>query len=208
MPEALRPQLAAVATLLERRLESLEGSISGQFGRPRPPVDEYVARCGPHGDLGSLTVCPHAGEGEVLVEGVSLELAGDWHPGDSVFRGSVDGEPMLVQVERAALDWFLTWRGRRLQVRVLRPVAAELTRHMPRKEPPDMTRFLLSPMPGLLARVEVGVGEPVKAGQELAVIEAMKMENVLRAERDGTVKAILAEAGSGLEVDQPILEFE
>ena len=208
VPDRVRAPLAAVAVLLERRIESLEATISGQFGRPRPAVEEYVARCGPHGDLGVLRVRPHADEGEMLVDGVSVDITGNWSPGDALFRGSLEGETMLVQVDRQGIDWYLTWRGVRLAVRVLRPLAADLTRHMPRKEPPDMSRFLLSPMPGLLARVEVGVGEPVKAGQELAVIEAMKMENVLRAERDGTVAAILAEAGASLEVDQPIIEFE
>ena len=208
VPEPLRASLAAVAVLLERRIESLEATVTGQFGRPRPAVAEYVARCGVHGDLGCLRVQPHAGEGEMLVDGQSLELTGDWSPGDSLFRGTLDGRSMPVQVERDGLDWRLSWRGYRLLVRVLRPRAADLTGLMPRKEPPDMSRFLLSPMPGLLARVEVAVGEPVKGGQELAVIEAMKMENVLRAERDGTVKAILAEAGASLEVDQPIIEFE
>jgi propionyl-CoA carboxylase alpha chain len=79
---------------------------------------------------------------------------------------------------------------------------------MPVKEAADMSRFLLSPMPGLLSSVAVAVGEPVKAGQELAVIEAMKMENVMRAERDGVVAAIHAGAGDSLAVDQAILEFE
>ena len=208
-PDAsLLAPLAAVAVLLERRVESLESTISGQFGQPRPAAREYVARCGPHGDLGWLEVLPHAGEGEVLVDGESIDVAGDWAPGDTLFRGTLNGRCMPVQVERRGLDWLLGWHGCRLAVRVLRPRAAQLARLMPRKEPPDMSRFLLSPMPGLLVRVEVTLGETVKSGQELAVIEAMKMENVLRAERDGRVAAILAEAGSSLEVDQPIIEFE
>ncbi len=79
---------------------------------------------------------------------------------------------------------------------------------MPDKPPPDLSRYLLSPMPGLLSRVAVAAGQEVKAGEELAVVEAMKMENVLRAERDATVTAVLAAAGDSLSVDQPILEFE
>ena len=92
-------------------------------------------------------------------------------------------------------------------MRVLRPRAAELFALMPVKQAPDLSRFLLSPMPGLLVRVAVGDGQEVKAGEELAVIEAMKMENVLRAERDAIVGAVKAKAGDSLAVDQVILEF-
>ena len=85
---------------------------------------------------------------------------------------------------------------------------AELNRLMPVKEPPDLSRFLLSPMPGLLIRIARQEGDVVKAGDELAIVEAMKMENVLRATQDGTVKVLLAEEGDSLIVDQPILEFD
>jgi propionyl-CoA carboxylase alpha chain len=92
-------------------------------------------------------------------------------------------------------------------MRVLTPRAAELAALMPVKQPPDLSRFLLSPMPGLLVALSVGEGQEVKAGEELAVVEAMKMENVLRAERDGRVAKIRAQPGDSLAVDQVILEF-
>jgi propionyl-CoA carboxylase alpha chain len=98
--------------------------------------------------------------------------------------------------------------GRSVAFQVLSPRAAELNRWMPVKRPPDLSRFLLSPMPGLLLRVTVAPGEPVKAGQEVAVVEAMKMENVLVAAQDATVAAVLCEPGDSLTVDQPIVEFE
>jgi propionyl-CoA carboxylase alpha chain len=88
------------------------------------------------------------------------------------------------------------------------PRAAELARLMPMKQPADMSRYLLSPMPGLLVSLAVKAGEEVKSGQELAVVEAMKMENLLRAERDGRVKKLHAGPGDSLAVDQAILEFE
>src|SRR3546814_15156677 len=87
------------------------------------------------------------------------------------------------------------------------PHAAELARLMPEKLPPDMSKYLLCPMPGLVVSISVAEGEPVKAGQALAVVEAMKMENVLRAERDGTVKKVNAKKGDSLAVAQVILEF-
>ena len=94
-----------------------------------------------------------------------------------------------------------------VETRVLRPRVAQLAATMPAKEPPDMSKFLLSPMPGLLVSVAVAGGQRVKAGEELAVIEAMKMENVLRAEQDGEVKTIHASPGDSLTVDQKIVEF-
>lgn len=98
--------------------------------------------------------------------------------------------------------------GAQIDVMVLSARAAELLACMPQKEPPDMSKYLLSPMPGLLSQLMVKVGSPVKAGQDLAVVEAMKMENVLRAERDGTVAKVHVGAGESLAVDQVILEFE
>ena len=91
---------------------------------------------------------------------------------------------------------------------MLAPAEAELTRHMLEKKPPDLSKFLLSPMPGLLVRLLVAEGDEVKAGEELAVVEAMKMENSLRAGDDGVVAKIVAAEGDSLAVDQPILEFE
>jgi len=93
-------------------------------------------------------------------------------------------------------------------VEVYRPRVAELAKHMIEKIPPDMSRFLLAPMPGLLTRVEVSEGDKVESGQPLAVVEAMKMENILRAEKAGVVKAVNFGAGESLAVDAAILEFE
>jgi propionyl-CoA carboxylase alpha chain len=98
--------------------------------------------------------------------------------------------------------------GSQVDIMVLTARAAELLGCMPRKEPPDMSKFLLSPMPGLLTQLLVDLGEEIKSGQDLAIVEAMKMENVLRAERDGQVSKVLASVGETLAVDQPILEFE
>ena len=95
-----------------------------------------------------------------------------------------------------------------MDVMVVSPRIAALNQLMPIKEPPDLSRFLLSPMPGLLIRLAVQVGDVVKAGEELAIVEAMKMENVLRAAQDGSIKELLSEEGDSLTVDQPILEFE
>jgi propionyl-CoA carboxylase alpha subunit len=135
-------------------------------------------------------------------------LVTGWRPGETLFRAQIDGRPVIVQIERHGSRWHLRHGGAEMAVQVLRPHVAELVARMPVKLPPDLSRFLLSPMPGLLVKIAVDTGQEVKAGEELAVVEAMKMENVLRAERDGTVAKIHVQAGASLAVDQAILEFE
>ncbi|MCY4451892.1 MAG: ATP-grasp domain-containing protein [Immundisolibacterales bacterium] len=147
-------------------------------------------------------------EVEVGEERTRYRVESDWRPGLDCFEGTLNGVAIAAQVERRGHGFRLTHAGHCDVYLVLRRRAAALRALMPVKRPPDLSRFLLSPMPGLLVRVSAGPGDAVKAGQELAVVEAMKMENVLRAEQDGTVAAVLAEPGSSLAVDQPILEFE
>jgi propionyl-CoA carboxylase alpha chain len=125
-----------------------------------------------------------------------------------LFEGQIDGAPVTVQLDRKGVTWLVHRAGAAIEMRVVTRAAGELAALMPVKVPPDMSKYLLSPMPGLLVTVAVKEGQHVKAGEELAVVEAMKMENVLRAERDGTVAKIAAEAGQSLSVDQVILEFE
>ena len=145
---------------------------------------------------------------EVTIDGHVLTVIGACDSTVRIFTGTVDGAAMALEIERVGLAYEIAHNGVRAQFLALTPAAAAALDKMPVKEAADMSRFLLSPMPGLLTSVAVAVGEPVKAGQELAVIEAMKMENVMRAERDGVVAAIHAAAGDSLAVDQAILEFE
>ncbi len=127
---------------------------------------------------------------------------------DIAVHGVFDGEPFSAQVERIGLNLRITHNGMQIEARVLAPRAAELQALMPIKAPPDMSRFLLSPMPGLLVDIAVKAGQTVRAGERLAVIEAMKMENVLLAQQDGVVAKIAAAKGESLAVDQVILEFQ
>jgi propionyl-CoA carboxylase alpha chain len=126
---------------------------------------------------------------------------------DPLVRCRVAGRPRTVQVDRIGPRRRLSHRGAALDTLVVTPRGAELAALMPVKAPPDMSRFLLSPMPGLLVSLFVTEGQEVKAGEELAVVEAMKMENILRAERDGKVSEIHAQPGASLSVDQAIIEF-
>jgi propionyl-CoA carboxylase alpha chain len=132
----------------------------------------------------------------------------DWCFCQPLFRGTVNGEPVCLQVKRRGIRYAVTHRGLKTNGMVMTPRAAELYSIMPRKKPADLSGFLLAPMPGLLVKLSVEAGQAVKYGEELAVIEAMKMENVLRATRDGVVVRIIAAIGDSLTVDQVILEFE
>ena len=137
----------------------------------------------------------------------TLRIETDWSRGEPLFHAKVDGEVVAVQVDAVGSGWRLVHEGGQAEALVLTPRQAELYALMPVKAAPDTSKFLLSPMPGLLASVAVKEGQEVKAGEALAVVEAMKMENVLRAGRDGTVKVLHAKAGDSLRVDQKIVEF-
>ena len=126
---------------------------------------------------------------------------------DIAVHGDIDGRPFCAQIERVGLHYRITYNGLQIEARVLSARAAELQDLMPFKEPPDLSKFLLSPMPGLLVDVAVKPGQKVSAGERLAVIEAMKMENILVAAQDGVVAEVLAAKGESLAVDQPILSF-
>ena len=135
------------------------------------------------------------------------EVIASWRPGAALFQAEIDGAPASFRVERRGLGYRLARGGAVMNAQILLPRAAELLGRMRPKPAADLSRHLLSPMPGLLVSLAVREGQTVKAGEELAVIEAMKMENVLRAERDGKVKKLRARPGDSLAVDQVILEF-
>ncbi|HEX7197890.1 MAG TPA: biotin/lipoyl-containing protein, partial [Dongiaceae bacterium] len=202
-----RRLLAAIAVVVHHRTVLRDAHVSGRLSPPKPKGGaDYVVVMG-ETHL-PMTVAETAGGHAVIGAGSSIELTGDWRPGDTLYQARADGGEVTVQVDRAGIGYRLSRGGVTETVKVLSPTAAELARLMPVKQPPDMSRFLLSPMPGLLVSLAVAPGEEVKAGQELATVEAMKMENLLRAERDGKVSKLHAQPGDSLAVDQAILEFE
>jgi propionyl-CoA carboxylase alpha chain len=211
LTERERLQALAVAGALQQRETARRGGITGRLhaGAPGAP-SSWVIR---------LAEEDHQVELHSLHEGCrvtlwqngrkrDLDVIHTWNPGDPLFRGVVDGDPVCVQVDGRGVGWRLSHAGVQADLRIMSPRAAALLHRMPKKQPPDLSRLLLSPMPGLLLRLAVAEGDNVKAGEELAVVEAMKMENVLRAERDGVIRKIHAGAGDSLAVDQSILEFE
>lgn len=155
-----------------------------------------------------VTVTTHDKGYSLVVDGVHYDIITQWKRTQPLFVATINGRSVSVQVDREGIYYRLFHRGASFRALVVSPATAALNRHMIEKAPPDLSKFLLSPMPGLLTHVAVNVGDEVKAGEELAVVEAMKMENSLRAAQDGVVKAILAEVGGSLMVDQPIIEFE
>ncbi len=155
-----------------------------------------------------IRVLPVDGGYEVTIGKHLYRVISDWRMGMPLIHAKVNNREVCFQFDRVGLHYRLSHVGSQIDALVVIPRAAELAAHMLEKEPPDLSKFLLSPMPGLLVRLRAGEGDEVKAGEELAVVEAMKMENSLRATEDVVVARVLAREGESLTVDQPILEFE
>ena len=144
----------------------------------------------------------------IIVDGEELDIALEYTPGDRVIEAEIGDALLIVKIARASAGFRLTTRGASHRARVLPAHVAPFAKHLIEKIPPDLSKFLLAPMPGLLMRLDVAAGDKVEAGQPLAVVEAMKMENILRAEKSGRVKSINAVPGDSLAVDAVILEME
>ncbi|QWD88223.1 acetyl-CoA carboxylase biotin carboxylase subunit [Polynucleobacter sp. MWH-CaK5] len=201
----------ALATAVHRRYLDRAAGIYGQLeGHEVKIPTEFVVAAGEAGKMDYVATSIHetARGYEVTVDGSVYKIDSDWNPGQIIYKATVNGREIALQVERMGMFYRLQFDGVRVDSMVLTPQAAEMQKLMPFKEPPDMSKFLLSPMPGLLVDVAVTVGQKVEAGQRLAAIEAMKMENVLVATQDGVVAAVMAAKGESLAVDQEILRFE
>ena len=197
----------AIAAIVHNKREHRAHEISGQTRRFETRTrDNWVVVANKQQYPVGITQIDHGYEvshGEQI-----YRIKTDWDFGDNVIVAEVNGHVVNVQLDQHKAGYKAFYRGSETDITVLSPRAAELTAHMLEKVPPDLSKFLLSPMPGLLVRLSVSAGEEVKAGEELADVEAMKMENSLRAEEDIVVAKVLAEQGESLVVDQPILEFE
>ena len=214
-PQGFRPQdvvhddpalLVTVAAVIHRRYRERAARISGQMpGYERQVETDWVVMIGGQGH--AVSVQPAAHGHDVVYAGRTYHVASAWQFGQPLFRAAVDGQPVCLQVDRQNLVYRLQHWGCEVEATVLSARAAELLARMPAKTPPDTSRMVLSPMPGLLVHLAVQAGDEVKTGQDLAIIEAMKMENLIRAERDGSVRQVFADVGETLAVDQPILEL-
>jgi propionyl-CoA carboxylase alpha chain len=201
-PEEQLRVLAAVAAGNAFTLDARARKVDGQLGGMTAVPVRWQVRMHDR-DYDVLL-----GEGHAMVDGQRVEGTCDWQPGMHLASATGNGFDIGVRVARKGGHWLLTTRGATHKARVLPAHVAPLANHMIEKVPPDLSKYLICPMPGLLVALHVVEGEKVEAGQPLAVIEAMKMENILRAEKSGTVKTVNAIQGESLAVDAIILEME
>ncbi|MFC5736119.1 biotin carboxyl carrier protein /biotin carboxylase [Rhodobacter sp. 140A] len=206
--ETLRNVAAAVAAM-NRVTEIRQSRISGTLGNHERMVgDEWVVTL--QGREYHLNVAADH-EGSTITfedDGGHKRVTSDWVPGHSLATLDVGGHPLVLKIGLIPMGFRVRVRGADLKVHIRTPRAHELAQLMPEKLPPDTSKYLLCPMPGLIVKISVAEGEEVQEGQALATVEAMKMENILKAERAGVVKKINAAPGASLKVDDIIMEFE
>ncbi len=205
--DALRRVAAAVAAM-HRVAEIRRARISGRMGNHERKVgSDWVVVA--QGESFALSIAADRdGATVTFADGTTHRVASAWTPGDSLARLDIDGTTLVLKVESRATGFRIRTRGADMNVAVYSPRHAELAALMPEKQAPDTTKFLLCPMPGLIVKVDVAEGEEVQEGQALCTVEAMKMENILRAERKAVVSRINAGPGDSLAVDDIIMEFE
>jgi len=205
-PDTTR-RVAAAAAAMNRVAEIRRTRISGTMDNHRRRVgDAWVVDI--QGETIPLTIkADPEGSTVTFEDGTHLRVTSDWNPGDTLARLHVGAAPLVMKVGKIPMGFRLRLRGADLKVLVRSPRAADLARHMLEKAPPDTSKYLLCPMPGLLVKLAVEEGEEVEEGQTLATVEAMKMENILKATRAGVVKKIKHQPGASLKVDDIIIEF-
>ncbi len=208
LPEAELRRVAAAAAAMHRVAEIRRTRISGTMGNHerRVGIDWVVTLQGERHPV--VIAADREGATVTFEDGKAVRVTSDWTPGQPLARLDVGGGPLVLKVGKLPGGFRIRTRGADLKVHVRTPRQAELACLMPEKTPPDTSKYLLCPMPGLIVKVDVAAGDTVEEGQTLCTVEAMKMENILRAERKAVVKKITAEAGASLAVDDVIMEFE
>jgi len=194
--------LAGIAGFMACAQADRARQVDGQLGDDLDPPAEWHVR------IGGATHLVDVSEEDLLVDGDHLNIGLEYTPGDRLVVADIDGKELAVKVSKTRTGFKLTTRGASHTAICLPAHVAPLAAYMIEKVPPDLSRFLLCPMPGLVTAIHVAAGDKVEAGQPLAVVEAMKMENILRAEKAGVVKSVNAAAGESLAVDAVILEME
>ncbi|PTV97241.1 biotin carboxyl carrier protein /biotin carboxylase [Rhodobacter aestuarii] len=202
-------RVAAATAAMHRVAEIRRTKISGTLGNHERRVGDKWMVC-LQGECFPVTVAADKNGSSVTFDddGACLRVESDWTPGQSLAKLSVDGTPLVLKVGKIPMGFRIRVRGADLKVWLQTPRQHELAQLMPEKLPPDTSKMLLCPMPGLVVKIAVEEGDEVQEGQALATVEAMKMENILRAERKGVVSKINCAAGDSLKVDDVIMEFE
>ena len=199
--ELLR-NLAAIGAFAATAHADRARRVDNQLGKRLDPPSEWQIK------IGDTIMDVSISEEEITVDGQDVDLSTEYTPGDSLILAEVGGKPLSVKIAKTADGFALNSHGATHKARILPAHVAQHAVHMIEKIPPDLSKYLLCPMPGLLVALHVEVGEAVVEGQPLAVVEAMKMENILRAEKNGVVKSLEAAQGDSLAVDAVILELE
>ncbi|MBT8055233.1 MAG: acetyl/propionyl/methylcrotonyl-CoA carboxylase subunit alpha [Xanthomonadales bacterium] len=202
-PSIMVSVAASMVRSYRDRAAQIDGQLSGH--ERRVPKDWVVVM---NNEYHEVSIVPVEGGHDVEYRDKTYAVRSNWQFGQPLFTGTINASEIFVQVERRMQIYRLFHNGSQANVMVITPRTAELLKIMPVKAPPDMSKFLLSPMPGLLVSLSVKEGDTVSVGEELAVLEAMKMENTLYAERDGVVVSVNFEPGANLAVDDKILELE
>ena len=208
LPEGELRRVAAACVAMYRVGEIRRTRVSGRMDNHERKVGvDWNAKLAGHAY--DVTIdADQEGSTVHFEDGASLRVSGAWTPGDQLAEMIVDGAPLVLKVGKIPGGFHIRTRGADMKVHVRRPIQAAMAAKMPEKLPPDTSKMLLCPMPGLVVKLDVAVGDEVQEGQALCTIEAMKMENILRAERKGVVAKINADAGDSLAVDDVIMEFE
>jgi len=200
--EELKGKIAAVAGFIATAQADRARQVDGQLATPLAPPSDWSVK------VGDTRFAVEISADEVRVNGELVDLALEYTPGDKLVEAEIGEEVLGLKVENTRTGLKVTTHGRIHKVDILPAHIASLADHMIEKIPPDLSKYLICPMPGLLVSLNVAEGDKVEAGQPLAVVEAMKMENILRAEKSATVKKVNAKAGESLAVDAIILELE
>ncbi len=204
---ALLARVAASACAMNRVAEIRRARVSGRMDNHERVVGtDWVVSLG--GQHFVARIAADRDGASVTLDGTDYRIVSDWTPGQPLARLQVNGAPLVMKVARQPGGYRLRLRGADLKARVYNPRQAELAALMPEKQAADTSKMLLCPMPGVVVSLAVSEGQQVHEGQPLATVEAMKMENILRAERKGTVAKINVAAGDSLAVDEVIMEFE
>jgi propionyl-CoA carboxylase alpha chain len=208
LPEAQLRRIAAATAAMNRVAEIRRTRITGTLGNHERKVgDDWVVTL-QGAEFAVKISADKQGSTVTFADGSVLRVMSDWLPGQTLARLDVAGDALVLKVAKIPGGFRIRNRGADLKVHVRTPRQAELARLMPEKLPPDTSKYLLCPMPGLIVKISVEEGQEVQEGQALATVEAMKMENILKAERKGVVKKINAAVGASLKVDDVIMEFE
>ena len=200
--------LAACAAAMNRVAEIRRTKISGRMDNHERRVgDDWVVQIS--GKVFSVNVSADTSGANVVFEDkTSIRITGDWFPGKKLANMNANDNKLVIKMSKLTGGFRMRTRGADLKVLVRSPRQAELSEYMQEKLPPDTSKMLLCPMPGLIVKIDVKAGQEVQEGQPLCTVEAMKMENILRAERTGTIAKINSNVGDSLAVDDVILEFD